>query len=410
MPGILWHCANHLSGFTGQGHTDRMKRIQTIDFVRGLVMVIMALDHVRDLMHIDSLTQNPTNLLTTTPLLFFTRWVTHLCAPIFVFLAGTSAWLSLKNRDHTAGAARHLFKRGFWLILVEFSVVNFGLFFDTGFHILIFEVIGSTGFGFIILSLLLKLPAGKIGIMGLAIICCHNLVPLIPVAETSLFKVFVTPLFSPATFPIGAGKVFIVAYPPVPWLGIMLTGFASGSFFELADQKRKLLFLKLGAGALLCFCAIRFINIYGDPAAWYSQKNAVLTVLSFMNVTKYPPSLAFCLATLGIMFLILTASGDLKGKIVNIVMVYGKVPLFYFIVHFYLIHLATITMLFFQGFSWTQLEFASGTFGRPKDTVTGLNLGAVYLVWIAAVAALYRPCLWFAQYKAGHKYWWLRYL
>jgi uncharacterized membrane protein len=386
-----------------------MNRIKSIDVVRGIVMVIMALDHVRDLMHIDALTQSPTNMATTTPVLFFTRFITHLCAPTFVFLAGTSAYISLKSKNNIAETRKHLLKRGLWLILLEFTVVNFALFFDPGFHTLIFEVIASTGVGFIILGLLLKLPAKQIGIIGLVIIFCHNLVPSIPFAENSLFKTVLTPLFGKSGYSF-AGRVLFIGYPPIPWLGIMLTGFAAGKLFEQEKEKRKGLFIKIGIVSLLLFVVIRFINIYGDAVPWSSQKTATLTFLSFMNVSKYPPSLVFCLVTLGIMFLLLSFSEQFGDRFKNIVSVYGKVPLFYFIVHFYIIHIILLAVLFIQGFSWSQLEFTSNTFGRPKGVESGLPLWTIYLIWIGVVIILYKPCRWFGQYKATHKYWWLRYL
>jgi len=387
-----------------------MKRENSIDIVRGIVMIIMALDHVRDLMHVDAITQSPTDLATTTPLLFFTRWITHLCAPIFVFLAGTSVYLSLKSKNNLQEVRQHLIKRGFWLIFLEFTVVNFGLFFDIGFHTLLFQVIATIGFGFIILGLLLKIPAKQLGVTGLIIIFCHNLLPLIPFAEGSVFKAVLTPFFSPIAIPVFAGKVFIMGYPPIPWLGIMLTGFGFGRYFEMAKEERKKVFIKFGFGALVLFIMLRFINIYGDPALWTSQKNAVFTFLSFMNVTKYPPSLLYCLVTLGIMLLLLAFADQFNNGIKKVTAVYGKVPLFYFIIHFYLIHTITLIILFAQGFDWSQLEFATGTFGRPKNIESGLPLWGIYLIWISIVVILYKPCIWYGDYKARKSNWWLRYI
>lgn len=387
-----------------------MKRIHSIDIVRGIVMIIMALDHVRDLMHIQSVSQNPTDFSTTTPILFFTRWITHLCAPTFVFLAGTSAYMSLKNSNSLPETRRNLLKRGLFLLLLEFTVVNFAIFFDIGFHMLLFEVIASTGFGFIILGLLLKLPPKQLGIAGLLLIACHNLTALIPFGETSMLKMILTPFFSPTAIPLFAGKIMVMGYPPIPWLGILLLGFACGQFVEMASKKREKLFAQIGIGALALFTTIRFINGYGDSLPWTSQKDAVFTFLSFMNVSKYPPSLVFCLVTLGIMFLFLAFSERLNSTLKNILSVYGKVPLFYFIVHFYLIHIITLVVLWCQGFHFSQFEFASGTFGRPKDVESGLALWGVYLIWIVVVAVLYKPCQWYGQYKATHKNWWLKYI
>ena len=179
----------------------------------------------------------------------------------------------------------------------------------------------------------------------------------------------------------------------------------------MPDAKRKIRFLKIGLGALLLFVVVRFINIYGDPVLWSTQKDAVYTFLSFMNVTKYPPSLLFCLVTLGIIFLILVFAEQVQNRLMNILPVYGRVPLFYFLVHFYLIHLTMVAIMFLQGFHWADLDFASGAFGRPKAVSSGVVLWAVYLIWIAVVAVLYKPCLWFGRYKAKHKEKvWLKYL
>ncbi len=387
-----------------------MKRIESIDIIRGLVMIIMALDHVRDLMHINSITQSPTDLVTTSPILFFTRWITHLCAPIFVFLAGTSAYISLKNKNNISETRKHLLKRGLWLIIVEFTFVNFAIFFDIRFHTLLFEVIACIGFGFIILSLILKLSSKQLGIIGLLIIFLHNLFTLVPFVQTSIIKTILTPLFSITAIPLFAGKVFVMGYPPIPWLGIMLVGFASGPYFEMAYEKRNKIFIKLGLSSLLLFIIIRFFNVYGDSLQWTSQKNALFTFLSFMNITKYPPSLIFCLATLGVMFLLLASAENFTKQFKRIALVYGRVPLFYFVVHFYLIHLITIAVLCLQGFHWSQFEFATGTFGRPKGIESGVPLWAIYIIWLFVIIAMYKPCLWFGQYKATHKKWWLKYV
>jgi uncharacterized membrane protein len=387
-----------------------MKRLESIDAVRGFVMIIMALDHVRDLMHIDSITQSPTDLTTTTPLLFVTRWITHLCAPIFVFLAGTSVYLLLQKKGNEAEVRKLTIKRGLWLILLEFTLVNFAIFFDVGFNTLLFEVIASTGFGFIMLSLSLKVPSKYVGLLGLVIVCLHNALPLIPLSNDSVIKLVLSPLFNPTAVPLSAGKVFVIGYPPIPWLGIMLLGFATGPLFGLPPEKLKSIFIKIGLSTLFLFFVIRFINIYGDSAPWSTQENDMLTFLSFMNVSKYPPSLAFCLITLSIMFLLLASSDTWSDSVKKYIIVYGKVPLFYFIVHFYLIHCLTILMLSFQGFDFAQMEFATGTFGRPKGVASGLPLWSIYLVWLFVVVMLYKPCEWFGRYKATHNHWWLRYI
>ncbi|MEO6405501.1 MAG: heparan-alpha-glucosaminide N-acetyltransferase domain-containing protein [Ferruginibacter sp.] len=385
-----------------------MKRIQSIDFVRGLVMIIMALDHVRDLIHVPSLTQSPTNLATTSPALFFTRWITYLCAPTFVFLAGTSVYLSMKNKE-ISKTKSFLLKRGLWLIVLEFVVVNFALYFDIGYHNLIFEVIATIGFGFIILSLLLKTSWKLIAALGLLIIFLHNLSPFLPLGDSPVLKQVIMAFFGPAGFPIG-NRVFVVAYPPIPWLGIMLVGFAAGKLFERAQEKRQRLLAIIGTFALFLFVIIRYVNVYGDSVPWSYKTSSLYTFLSFMNVTKYPPSLVFCLVTLGIMFLMLAIAERVKGMLLQVVSVYGKVPLFYFLLHFFVIHIIMIVIMVFQGFTWEQMDFTSGNFGRPKGLPSGLPLTQIYFLWIAIVALLYFPCKWYGTYKAKHKNWWLKYI
>ena len=387
-----------------------MKRIPSIDLTRGVAMIIMALDHVRDMIHIDSIAQSPTNLASTSPILFFTRWVTYLCAPTFVFLAGTSAFLSLKRSDDSVASRNFLFKRGLYLIALELVVVNLALFFDFGYHTVFFEVIAAIGFGFVVLSLLSHLNAKAIGTIGLLIIFLHNGFSSIPFAEGSLVKAILSPFILFSAYPFLSNHALIIAYPPIPWLGIMLAGYWAATLFERPTGQRKALMLKLGAAALALFAVFRMFNGYGDPVPWSTQKDALFTFLSFMNVTKYPPSLLFCLVTLGLMFLFLAFAEGKDGGWAKAISVYGKVPLFYFLVHFFLIHFILIAILLLQGFSWSQLDFVSGTFGRQKALTSGLPLYSVYILWIAVVAILYKPCKWFGNYKSTHQHWWLRYL
>jgi len=387
-----------------------MKRIYSIDFTRGLVMILMVLDHVRDLMHVSSITQNPVDLLTTTPSLFFTRLITHLCAPIFVFLAGTSAYILFINRQNPEQSRKFLIKRGFWLLFLEFTLINFGVWFDIGFHTYLFQVIAAIGCGLIILSFIQRLSLVTIGITGLTIIFGHNLLSTIPLEGIPVIKAILTPLFITTAFPITAQTTFIMGYPPIPWLGILLIGFASGRLFELPEDKRKSTFLKIGFGSLILFIFLRFINIYGDPSLWSVQKNNLFTFLSFVNLTKYPPSLLFCLITLGIMFIILALAEQAKNRVANFISVFGKVPFFFYLIHWYIIHPLLIVILFIQGFHWADLDFDSGNFGRPKGVESGLELWAIYIIWIGVVLILYYPCRKYCVYKAGHQKWWLKYI
>lgn len=386
-----------------------MKRLQSIDIVRGIIMIVMALDHTRDILHLTSVTDQPTNLQTTTPALFFTRWITHFCAPTFVFLSGVSAYLSFKRKEDVQSTRRFLLTRGIWLIILEFTVVNFGVWFDPHFNVFIFDVIATIGVGFILLSLFLKTSIKTILLTGLAIIFLHNLSVFIPTAQTSLPEKILMMLVAPGAIPFDKQGLFIMGYPPIPWLGIMLTGFAAGRLFEFPVQRRKSLFAKIGLAALMLFLVVRGLNVYGDSFPWRLQKNGLFTFLSFFNVTKYPPSLVFCLLTLGVMFLLLTWVEGIQNKLTEIATVYGKVPLFYFLVHWYIIHPLMFLIVFLQGYKTSDLVFGVNL-GRPKGT-SGVSLGYIYLIWLLIVILLYPICRWYGNYKERHREKkWLRYL
>jgi len=394
-----------------------MKRIYSIDFCRGLVMIIMALDHTRDFLHVSSLTQRPTDLATTTPVLFFTRWITHLCAPTFVLLSGVSAWLSSKSRPNARENRLFLLKRGIWLIILEFTVVNFGLWMDIHFRSLILEVIAAIGFGFIILSLLHKVPPRILGVVGLIIIFGHEFLSsfILPAGSAmppnhSVSQTIEIFLLDFGIFQFSPHLLFLVGYPLLPWLGIMLIGFACGRLFEDPVEVRKKKFLRIGIAALVLFVLLRWINVYGDPARWSVQKNAVFTFLSFINVSKYPPSLLFTLVTLGISFLVLSFSEGKNNKFIEVVSVYGKTPLFYFLIHLYVIHFIMFIMVFLQSFRPQDLDFGPLKNGRPAQG-SGIGLPYVYLVWLFVVMLMYPLCLKYGRYKATHRNnKWLRYM
>jgi len=341
-----------------------MPRLSTIDFTRGLVMVIMALDHVRDLMHTTALTQDPTDLSTTTPGLFMTRWITHLCAPTFVFLSGTSAYLSLKNGGNLTTSRRFLRSRGLWLILLEFTLINFALWFDLQFRLLVMQVIAAIGFGLVVLSFLLKTPVRIVGLLGLVIVFGHNL--LQGVAFNGPLGFFWSVLFRPGVFSVTPHFTFAVLYPLIPWLGILLAGYAAGPIFERDLPQRRKTVLTLGLASLALFSLIRFFNFYGDPAPWAVQKEGLFTFLSFINCSKYPPSLLYTLLTLSVAFLILAAADGRENRVTRAVSVYGKVPLFYYLIHWYLIHSLMLALVVAQGFRWEQMPFGPFEFGRPR--------------------------------------------
>jgi uncharacterized membrane protein len=362
----------------------------------------MALDHVRDFMHTTSMSQSPTNLQTTTTLLFMTRWMTHLCAPTFVFLSGVSAYISFKRNNNISQSRSFLLKRGIWLVIMEFTFINFALWYDLHFRFMIMEVISAIGLSFIILSFLLKLPSRIIGIAGLLIIFCHNLLQGITIPANPIAISFSSILFRPFLMQVTPGFSFYTAYPLLPWLGVMLTGFACSEFFEIPAEKRNKIFLRVGLAALALFAVIRFINIYGDPSRWSYQKSALFSFLSFINTTKYPPSLVFILLFLGITFLVLFISEKVNNRFTEILSVYGKVPLFYFIIHLFIIHSLMFVMLYIQGFSNKDLLFGAFNNGRPKAG-GGVELPVIYLIWMGVVLLLYPLCKWYGRYKSEHK-------
>ena len=386
-----------------------MKRIQSIDFVRGLVMVIMALDHVRDLIMVTT-SPDPVDLANTTPTLFMTRWMTHLCAPTFVFLSGTSAFLSLKNKSDINASRRFLLTRGLWLVFLNFTIVNFGIFFDIHFSVLFSQVIAAIGVGFMGLALLLPFSTRTMGILGLITIFGHDLFQGVSFPQGSPTDVVWSLLMGVGFYPVTPHFTFFTTYAYIPWLGIMLAGYACGDLFLLPSEKRKKLFLKIAIAALTLFALVRTFNMYGDSSHWSFQKNGVFSLLSFINTSKYPPSLLYTLMTLGIMFLLLYAFDVVQNKLTDIISIYGKVPLFYYLIHWFVIHVFTIIIFFAQGYHWSDLQFGGFSFGRPKEG-GGFALFGTYVLWLCVVVSLYPLCHWYSKYKMQHKEkTWLRYL
>jgi uncharacterized membrane protein len=368
------------------------------------------LDHTRDLLHISSLAGNPTNLATTTTALFFTRWITHLCAPTFVFLSGISVYLSFKRSGDTNDFRSFLRKRGLWLIIAELVFINFAIWFDLQFRLLILMVICAIGVGMITLSFFLKASARQTGIVAISIIFLHNLWQFVPLPTNHIAAIFSHLFFVPGFIVNSPNFQVLVSYPFIPWMAVMMAGFSMGKIFELPAAQRNKKLMQFGATAILLFIGLRFINIYGDPSPWQSQPNNLYTFLSFINVSKSPPSLQFILLFAGLALICLRYASHLPERIRNILSVYGKVPLFYYLVHFYVIRLATLIMVYAQGFTWKELLFGPFLYGRPA-TGSGLGLGAVYLAWICIVVLMYPLCKWYGNYKARHpEKQWLRFL
>ena len=387
-------------------------RIESIDVLRGIVMVIMALDHVRDYFYQSG---DPLDLATTTPLLFFTRWITHFCAPVFVFLSGTSIYLqSLRKTKKVLQS--FLIKRGLWLIFIEIIVISFAWTFNPHYNIIVFQVIWAIGISMVLLGLLIRLPLNVILITGLIIVFGHNLLD-IPESAPGFKAGFWWDLLHHgffAAYPISQSHVLLILYPFVPWVGLMMMGYCSGVFFSqkfTVGQRRKTL-NRVGIGLIVLFIALRFTNGYGNPQQWHIQKNGLFTFLSFINVQKYPPSLLYMCMTIGPAFLLLLFFEKIKNGFTAAIKIYGRVPFFYYVAHLYLIHIASAVFVFIKGHSLAEATTINGDlpfyFLAEKD---GYSLLVVYIVWAAVVIALFPLCKWYDHYKTHHREkWWLSYL
>jgi len=375
-------------------------------------MVIMALDHVRDYFHYGSFFIDPTNLDTTTPMLFFTRFITHFCAPVFVYLAGTSAFLygSKKTKNELF---KFLFTRGIWLIFLEIAVNNLIWKFDISYSRLILQVIWAIGFSMISLSFLIYLSRKSLLIIGSIIIVGHNALDGI-VMSGSGFKSVVWYLLHQKSFiPLGDGNDIGVFYPVLPWIGLMVLGYCFGEFYQkdFDVNVRKKWLLRLGFGAIALFFVLRGINIYGDLVPWTLQDTSTKTILSFFNVTKYPPSLAFVLITMGPSLLFLYGIETVKNKLTDFFLVFGRVPFFFYFLHVLVIHVLAIMGILIFGGNWRDMILTAEVFANAKLINYGYSLWVVYLVWISVVLLFYPFCKKYMIYKANNKdKWWLSYL
>jgi len=392
----------------------KTNRIQSIDLLRGLVMVIMALDHVRDYTYHGYLFIDATNLDTTTPLLFFTRWITHFCAPVFVFLAGTSAFLYGQNKSSKKQLSKFLFTRGIWLIFIELTVVNLAWTFDVSLSLHIFQVIWAIGICMLFLSALIYLPKKLLIFIGLLLIAGHNSLDSILFQGNDVSSIlwYFAHQSSAAVFNQGQTMLFI-AYPILPWLGLMILGYCFGTIYKSGfnPQVRKKWLLYLGLSSIILFIVIRYINVYGDLLPWAVQKNNLYTFLSFINTTKYPPSLVYILMTIGPSLLFLRAIEGIKNKLTDSLVVIGRVPFFYYIIHLYIIHVIGIIGLMIQGIDWKEFILTPQRFNSGYLSAYGFDLWVTYAVWIVVVLLLYPICKRYMIYKANNKdKWWLSYL
>lgn len=387
-------------------------RILSIDLLRGIVMIIMALDHVRDFFHSEAFLDDPLNLATTTPMLYFTRWITHFCAPVFVFLSGISAYLSGTKKSKQQHSW-FLIKRGFWLVIVEFTLVSFGWTFNPFFNIFVMQVIWAIGVSMMALGLLIHLPIRAIAVISLILIAGHNSLDaseaVIQGQAGFVWDVLHRGHFT--LYPIWGNHAFLIVYPLIPWVGIMGMGYCLGTLYQsnFTPMKRKKILFTSGVVLILCFVLVRGLNGYGDPHPWSYQSSPGFILLSFLNVTKYPPSLAFCGIMIGPALLFLAVSETWNHAITKPILVFGKVPFFYYIVHLYLIHVSCVIFFFATGYSTSEIVSSDTPFLFRPQTF-GYSLTIVYAIWVAVVAILYYPCKRYLSYKLNHKTGWSSYL
>jgi uncharacterized membrane protein len=371
-------------------------RLSSLDRVRGLVMALMALDHTRDFFGDWSV--RPTDLARASAALFFTRWITHFCAPTFVLLAGVSAYLHERKLASGAASSRFLLTRGLWLIVLELTVVRAGWSFAVHTPRVTLQVIWALGCSMVALAALRWLPRWAIAVVGALLCAGHNALDRVE-WSSPLWSI----LHVSRRFNVGGLRVFVL-YPLLPWIGLMALGYALGPVFERPDRQRNRTLIALGAACVALFAALRLSNVYGDPSPWTAQARAGFTALSMLNVTKYPPSLAFLLMTVGPVLALLgmwsaptSAVGDRLEK-------FGRVPLFFYVLHLPMLQLSAGLYLLARG--GVAAIQAAVTSGRG----TGLSLAAVYLVWALVLLALYPACRWFSALKQRRRDWWLSYL
>ena len=387
-------------------------RIESIDLLRGLIMIIMALDHVRDYFHAAAFTGDPLDLNTTTPVLYFTRWITHYCAPLFMFLSGISAALVGQRKGKTY-LTRFLITRGLWLIFLELTVVCFAWFFNPTFTTQLFGVIWALGFSMLFLAAFIQLPKAVTITIGLLMVFGHNLLDGVQVNSSTAASFGWSILHQFNFFKIGPFNI-LVGYPLIPWIGVMALGYCLGDVYkkEIDAQKRKRFLLSLGVISLLLFTIVRYSNIYGDPSKWSEQRSGLYTFLSFLKVTKYPPSLLYLLITIGPGLIFLALSETWNNGIARSIKTIGRVPMFYYLVHLYLIHIGSLAAAVVSGRSWTDMvNFSTWISGEPKLQGYGFSLGITYAVWATLIVILYFLCKWYDGYKSSHRQkWWLSYL
>jgi len=371
---------------------EQKSRVNSIDLLRGVIMVVMALDHTRDFFHVHAFEFDPTDLEKTTPALFFTRWITHFCAPAFVLLSGVSININLRKRGKPE-LVKYLLTRGFWLIFLDVVVLRFAFFFNFYYDLTFLSILWMLGWCMVFMAGVIYLPYRAILGISLVIIVGHD----------ALFGLDFGPLW---TILMARGFIppaFISTYPLIPWLAIMMLGFVIGRMYgEKYDPLlRRRLLLQLGILSIVLFFILRWVNVYGDPGPWiHSPRGAVFTVISFFNASKYPVSLLFTMMTLGPLLILLSWFETLNVRWLAPAQVFGRVPLFYFLAHFFLIHAAALVHTMWKTRkSLGEIDFHyPATFGgiTPEG---GVDLFWVYAAWILVVVTLYPVCIWYDKRK-----------
>jgi len=395
--------------------TEPRLRITAVDALRGLVMIIMALDHTREFLHADAMSFSADNLARTTPILFLTRWVTHICAPVFLATAGMAAGLRLARGGSKAELSRYLVTRGLWLIAVEVVVMRLAMNFTFDLRYPVFLIIlWALGWSMVALAGLIHLPARVVGIIGLAIIVGHNTLDGVAASSFGPLAWLWHVLHQPGLITIGAVSA-IAGYPVLPWIGVMALGFWAAGIYAWPPARRERALRVAGVGAVAGFVLLRTLNGYGDPAPWTPQATPLMTAVSFFNTAKYPPSLIFLLMTLGPAALLLAWLERVRPGPRHPFVVFGRVPFAYYVVHFWLLHAVAALAAFLRygtaawAFFWHPLPSMGGAREMfPADL--GYPLWVVYVAWLLLVTALYPACRWLAEVKARRRDWWLSYL
>ena len=380
------------------------RRLAGVDILRGIVMLLMVIDHVRYFLsdaHFD-----PTDLARTTVPLFVTRWVTHFCAPLFMLLSGVGASLSLQGGRSRAEVSRFLFTRGAWLILLELTVARFSWQFNLDYGYTGLLVFWALGWSMIALAGLIRLPRTTVLAIVLLTILGHNALDGVAPGSWGSLDWLWTILHVPGGVSPGGGLFFFALYSLVPWFAVMGAGYLLGPLVAAPDGGPAL--RRLGLGMIALFIVLRAINLYGEPWHWTPQASPVMTVLSFLNTTKYPPSLLFLLMTIGPALALLPSLDRWKGRMADFIRTFGEVPLFFWLLHVPLIHLVALGLSRLQSGAVDPWLYSNPPV-RPLEGY-GFGLGVVYLVIVGVIAALYPACRWYAGYKARSTAAWVRYL